>query len=402
MGVILRLWLLAGLVFPLIIIFYYSLSTEEISIDKVIIKRWISRDRTEEKGELINVRLDILNNGPRIPVFEIVDKVPEECTIHEGSNHWLFEIKQNETISLNYGIKCHKRGRYILGPVITRGFDILHFHKKIKEHEVYTSFAVVPSLIKLRELPIDRQRLLPEVGYIPSITYKGRDFDFQGVRDYKEGDELRAINWRVTAKYNKLSTNEYALDQAARIFIIFDHTISTQRVLEEGVMAALSTVEYLISQRNKVGFFTIGEFVEEIPPASGKRQLLRINEVLIDVKPSFPAHEGVLTLRLQRRLLSSLPPISQIFFISPLYNRIILNFLNELAEKGHEIILIMPRLESIYEESRVVPNASFLANGLLALDRNYVTNQLSKLGITQIFWYPYGPKYETIKVRRTK
>ena len=114
---------------------------------------------------------------------------------------------------------------------------------------------------------------------------------------------MRAINWRVTAKFNQLSTNEYALDQTARIFVIFDHTTSTKRVLEEGVKAALSTSEFLISQRNKVGFFGVGEFITEIPAAPGKRQLLRINEYLIDTECSYPFIDDVFNQRLVKRLL---------------------------------------------------------------------------------------------------
>jgi uncharacterized protein (DUF58 family) len=397
----LRIWILTGIILPLLIIFFFSLASKEVFIE-LTIKRSISRNKTEEKGELIYVRLVIRNIGERIPILNIVDEVPDVCTINEGSNHWILELDQGEEITLSYAIQCHKRGRYTLGPVFIRGSDNFHFNSKLDKYIVLNSFSVVPSLIKLRELPIYRHRLLPETGNVPSLTYKGRDFDFQGVRDYQTGDEVRSINWRVTAKFNKLATNEYALDQAARVFIIFDHTTSTNRVLEEGVMAALSSSEYLISQRNKVGFFALGEFIEEIPVAAGKRQLLRINEYLIDAKVSYPNSDMIFNLRLIRKLLPSLPPLSQIFFISPLYNRMVTKFLGELATQGHDIILIMPRLENLGEEGLLVPKASEIANALLILDRAHVLNYIAQLGVIQIHWYPYGPKYETIKVRRTK
>ncbi|MFX0183214.1 MAG: DUF58 domain-containing protein [Candidatus Hodarchaeota archaeon] len=396
-----RTWILTGIILPLLIIFFFSLTSKEVFID-LKIKRSISRNKTEEKGELIYVHLVVQNIGKRIPFLNIVDEVPDVCTINEGSNHWTLELDQGEEITLSYAIRCHKRGRYTLGPVFVRGSDIFHFNSKLEKYKVFNSFSVVPSLIKLRNLPIYRHRLLPETGNVPSLTYKGRDFDFQGVRDYQTGDEVRSINWRVTAKFNKLATNEYALDQAARVFIIFDHTTSANRVLEEGVMAALSSSEYLLSQRNKIGFFGLGEFVEEIPAATGKRQLLRINEYLIDAKGSYPNSDTVFNLRLIRKLLPSLPPFSQIFFISPLYNRMVTKFLGELATQGHDIILIMPRLENPSEEQPLVPKASVIANALLILDRAHVFNYIAKLGIIQIHWYPYGPKYETIKVRRTK
>ncbi len=232
--------------------------------------------------------------------------------------------------------------------------------------------------------------------------YKGRDFDFQGVREYQLGDEVRAINWRVTAKFNVLASNEYALDQAAKILIIFDHTTSTERVLEEGVMAALSSSEYLISQRNKVGFFAVGEFIEKIPPAMGKRQLLRINEYLIDTKGSYPSYDPVFELRLNQLLHSSIPSLSQIIFISPLYNSIMADFLIQLVKEGHDLIHIYPRLTGTAEAEEQSQKASKIANSIIGLERDLILSKIANLGIQQIHWYPHGPKYETLKIHRAR
>jgi len=402
LAVFLQAWTFVGAILPVLIIFFFSFTSEEIDVDSLTIKRWISRNKTETKGELIHVNLIIENKGKRIPLLEIADLIPNECTVNEGSNHWILELNEKDTITFSYAIQCHHRGRYEIGPVIIRGADFFNFHLKEIEYPVFSAFDVVPALIKLKFLPISRQRLLPEAGHIPSPIYKGRDFDFHGVRDYQEADELRTINWRVTAKFNKLATNEFALDQSARVFVIFDHTDSTIRLLEEGVMSALSTSEYLISQRNKVGFFGIGEFIHEIPAAPGKRQLLRINEFLIDVECSKPLYKDILYPRLHRRLLPSLPPFSQIFFISPLYNRIIVKFLHELFKRGYLITLIIPRLETDSEEVSDPSEDSRLANALLTLDRGIMLKEVAKLGIQQIHWFPFGPKYEAIKMRITK
>jgi uncharacterized protein (DUF58 family) len=400
-AVIFRAWEFSGVIVPLIVIFFFSLASREVKIDDIVIKRWISQNRTEKKGELIYVKIIVRNNKNRIPVLEIVDKIPEECTIEEGSNRWLFELKQGEELTLSYAFKCHKRGRYVLGPIFIRLSDTFHFHSEIHELKIFSTFSVVPSLIKLRHLPIYRQRLLPETGSVPSLIYKGRDFDFQGVRDYQAGDEVRAINWRVTAKFNKLATNEFAFDQAARIFVIFDHTTSSKRLLEESVTAALSISEYLISNRNKIGFLALGNFVEEISASIGKRQLLRINEYLIDTKEAYPINDEVFDLRISR-LSHLLPPFSQIFLISPLYNSYIVKFLIESVKRGHEVISVMPTLETIKEEDPSDTKAGEIANALLALDRAYTIRRISNLGIDQIYWYPNGPKFETLKVRRIR
>ncbi|MCK4849520.1 MAG: DUF58 domain-containing protein, partial [Candidatus Heimdallarchaeota archaeon] len=324
---ILKYWLITGLILPLIIIFFFSLSGEEVSLERISVTRKISRKKIEVKGDLIEVKLIVKNEGERIPIVEITDDLPNGCTVEIGSNNWILGLNQGEEVTLTYSIMCHVRGRHNIGPVRLQGSDIFHLSPKYREILNSSLISVVPSLIKIRHLPIFRHRLLPETGSIPSLVYKGRDFDFQGVRDYQLGDEFRVINWRVTAKFNQLATNEYSLDQAARVFIIFDHTTSTERVLEEGVMAALSSSEYLISQRNKIGFFAVGEFIKKISPSTGKRQLLRINEYLIDTQTSYTSYDPVFRNRLDQRIHKSIPPLSQVIFISPLYNRIMAEFL---------------------------------------------------------------------------
>ncbi|MFX1250537.1 MAG: DUF58 domain-containing protein [Promethearchaeota archaeon] len=373
-----------------------------MTIEALTISRKLSRNKTEVKGDLIYVELTIQNEGKRIPLLEIVDTVPETCTVNEGSNHWLLDLNHGEKITLSYAIQCHRRGHYDLGPVVFRSSNMFRFHSTIKEYPVFTSFTAVPYLIRLKSLPFSRHRLLPETGNIPSLLYKGRDFDFQGVRDYQLGDEVRTINWRVTAKFNTLATNEYALDQSAQVCVILDHTTSTERVLEEGVMAALSASEYLISQRNKLGFFGIGELVEEIPAMRGKRQLLRISDYLINVRASSPSDDRTLKNRLIFKFRPALSPFVQIIFISPLYNRVMLEFLLDLVKQSYNILLILPCLEGYVEKSDYDSRAARLANMLLALDRAYVLNQVSQFAISQLHWFPNGPKYEIIKVRRTK
>ena len=399
---VLKYLLITGLILPLIIIFFFSLSGEETSLEGISVTRKVSRKKTEVKGDLIEVTLTIKNGGERVPILEITDDLPYGCTIEIGSNNWILGLKQGEEVTLTYSIMCDVRGRHSIGPVRLRASDVFHLYSNYREIQVLSLVTVVPALIKIRHLPVFRHRLLPETGSIPSLVYKGRDFDFQGVRDYQLGDEIRTINWRVTAKFNKLATNEYSLDQAARVYIIFDHTTSAHRVLEEGVTAALSTSEYLVSQRNKVGFFAVGEFIERIRPTAGKRQLLRINEYLIDTHSSYPSHDSVFEFRLEQQVNKNIPPFSQIIFISPLYNLIMAEFLRQLVKAGHDVIHVLPRLKDSNEFNPREPTASKIANSMLILERKFVLSKITNLGLLQIHWFPNGPKFEALKIRRTR
>ena len=93
---ILKYWLITGLILPLIIIFFFSLTGEEVSLERVFVTRTISRKKTEVKGDLIEIKLMVKNEGERIPIFEITDDLPKGCTVEIGSNNWILGLNQGE------------------------------------------------------------------------------------------------------------------------------------------------------------------------------------------------------------------------------------------------------------------------------------------------------------------
>ena len=190
---ILKYLLITGIILPLVIIFFFSLSGEEIPLNAVSVSRKVSRKKTEVKGDHIEVTLTVKNEGKRIPILEITDDLPNGCTVEIGSNNWIIGLNQGEEVTLTYSIMCYVRGRHKIGPVRLRASDMFHLYSTFREISVFSLITVVPALIKIRHLSVFRHRLLPETGSIPSLVYKGRDFDFQGVRDYQLGDEFRAL-----------------------------------------------------------------------------------------------------------------------------------------------------------------------------------------------------------------
>ena len=139
-------------------------------------------------------------------------------------------------------------------------------------------------LRKVRQIEIKSNRLVSEVlsGSYQS-AFKGQGIDFEEVREYQPGDEVRSIDWNVTAKMGAPFVKQYREERELTILLAIDISESTifgseSRTKRER-LAELSALLAISASRNgdKVGLLLFAEEVEiYLPPANGQKNVLRI------------------------------------------------------------------------------------------------------------------------------
>ena len=139
-------------------------------------------------------------------------------------------------------------------------------------------------LRKVRQIEIKSNRLVSEVlsGSYQS-AFKGQGIDFEEVREYQPGDEVRSIDWNVTAKMGLPFVKQYREERELTILLAVDISESTSFGSEDRSkrerMAELSALLAFSAARNgdKVGLLLFSEEVEQyLPPAKGQKHVLRI------------------------------------------------------------------------------------------------------------------------------
>lgn len=139
-------------------------------------------------------------------------------------------------------------------------------------------------LRKVRQIEIKSNRLVSEVlaGSYQS-AFKGQGIDFEEVREYQPGDEVRSIDWNVTAKMGTPFIKQYREERELTILLAIDISDSTifgseSRTKRER-LAELSALLAISASRNgdKVGLLLFAEEVEIfLPPSNGQKNVLRI------------------------------------------------------------------------------------------------------------------------------
>ena len=139
-------------------------------------------------------------------------------------------------------------------------------------------------LRKVRQIEISSNRLVSEAlaGSYHS-AFKGQGIDFEEVREYQPGDEVRSIDWNVTAKMGFPFVKQYREERELTILLAID--ISNSGVWGSGErtkrerLAELGALLSFSANRNgdKVGLLLFSDQVEKyLPPAKGQKHVLRI------------------------------------------------------------------------------------------------------------------------------
>ncbi|MGC2032603.1 MAG: DUF58 domain-containing protein [Steroidobacteraceae bacterium] len=166
-------------------------------------------------------------------------------------------------------------------------------------------------LNKMRRLEIRTRRLVNDslVGEYHSV-FKGRGMDFDEVREYVAGDEVRTIDWNVTARAGRPFVKKYTEERELTILLVVDISASgnfgsgTQSKRElAGEVASLLALS-AIRNSDKVGLLLYTDRIEEyLPSAKGRRHVLRLVREIIYHKPRGRGTDSVKALEVASHVL---------------------------------------------------------------------------------------------------
>lgn len=126
-----------------------------------------------------------------------------------------------------------------------------------------------------------------------NTAFKGKGMAFSEVRDYQNGDDVRLIDWNVTARYNSPFVKVFEEEREMTVMLIIDVSGSNnfgsnknfkkELATEIGAVLAFSAIK----NNDKVGVIFFSDIIEKfIPPKKGKKHILRIIREIISFKPS--------------------------------------------------------------------------------------------------------------------
>ncbi len=203
---------------------------------------------------------------------------------------------------------------------------------------------MIPSevLKKIRRIQITTSRVVTDMlsGQYQSV-FKGRGMEFDEVREYQPGDEIRSIDWNVTARMGHPYVKKFVEDRQLTVMILLDASKSCsfgavkRRKSELAAELAAVLAFSAIQNNDRVGLIVFTDKIEKfVPPRKGLRHVLRVIREALYFKPQGKGTdiEGALEYlsRVVRRRVV-------VFIISDFYARDFKKALS-IANKRHDVI----------------------------------------------------------------
>ena len=215
-------------------------------------------------------------------------------------------------------------------------------------------------LKKIRTLEIKTRGLVQTVfaGDYHSV-FKGRGMNFDEVREYQPGDEIRAIDWNVTARLGNAFVKKFTEERELTVMLIVDVSASgnfgstTQSKRELAAEVACLLAFSAIRNNDKVGLILFTDRVELfIPPKKGRSHTLRLIREILFFEPVGRGTKAALALDYLNKLVTRR---AVVFFISDFQAS---NFSHALAVTGRRHDFVAVRIQD--QREQVLPNVGII------------------------------------------
>ena len=224
---------------------------------------------------------------------ELEPRDPTEMLIITGSGLREGAVEKRLAHQVSYRLFADHRGKYDFGDIVVRWpspFGLLIRQARLPAAQ---SCRVYPNIVAAqRELVSSRETRISQYG-IRLSRYRGQGREFESLRDYVTGDQLRHVSWTATARRGRLTTCQYQVERNQSILLMLDTgRLMTARIdrltkLDHAINAALSIASVAVRTGDLVGLLAFDrEVVRYLPPKRGRGQLLSILDSLHDLEPS--------------------------------------------------------------------------------------------------------------------
>jgi uncharacterized protein (DUF58 family) len=242
-------------------------------------------------GAETEVRVQLQNASNRSLSLIVKDEYPPQMTL-SGMREGRVDVDAQSTATLIYGVTPPRRGRFEFGQTALRfrsRFGLVWCQVNVAEP---VAVKVYPNMRRAREAELKALGARSVVSSHRKTSWRGEGREFESMRDYVRGDELRHISWTATARRGKLTTRQYQIERDQTILIALDAgRLMTARIeqetkLDSAVHATLALFSAAGRAGDNAGLVVFGRRIKSyLAPSRGRDHIEAALEALYAVEP---------------------------------------------------------------------------------------------------------------------
>jgi len=349
-------------------------------------------------GDENQILIRINNLYPFKLSLEIIDEIPFQFQLRDYSIP--ATIPPGNQREISYRLRPVKRGEYHFGMLNIYARSPLGLVLRRFRFGSEQQVPVYPSYLQMRRFQLLAiSNRLSEIG-VKKIRRIGHSMEFEQIKDYVQGDDIRTINWKATARRNQLMVNNFTDEKSQQVYCVIDKSrvmkmpFNDLSLLDYAINASLVLSNVALLKQDKAGLITFSEEIGNFLPASGKAtQMNNILEVLYRQKTKYleSDFEKLFTLIRQRITQRSLVVLFTNFeSLTALHRQII--YLRKIA-RNHLLMVVFfenteltKRLLNPAENLEEVYTQTIAAK--FAFEKKMIVRELQHYGIITILTPP--------------
>ena len=299
--VVVAIVFVTGFVFPLFFVLGQALLVLVFAILLLeIFILFVKKNPVDAKRSVMNplslgddnkVKLSVQNNFGFSVNAIVYDNPPYQLQIRDLSFRDL--LSAGEGKQFEYMIRPTERGEYKFSDIFVFVSALTHFAQRkviVKQAE---EVATYPSIIQMKQLELKVFAKTAMSG-IKKIRRLGHNNEFEQIKNYVPGDDIRTVNWKATSRRNELMVNQYQDERAQHVYSIIDKSRSMRMPFDEltlldyAINSTLAFSNVCLRKGDRAGLMTFSDKLgSKLAAERSGQQLKRIMELLYKQKTRF-------------------------------------------------------------------------------------------------------------------
>ena len=266
------------------IILLYSVSNG-VSVNRTLPEKLSNGDQNK-------ISLQFFSRYKSLVHIDVIEELPFQFQKRD----FIFNIKltPNDERVIHYDLTPTERGIYLFGKINAYTSTPLQLatRKYILGEE--KELICYPSFLRLQDFDIKTFNSDTLSYGTKKIRRIGHSLEFEQIKEYVNGDDIRTLNWKATAKRNQLMVNQYVEEKSQPVYSIIDKGRTMQlhfnniTLLDYAINATLAVSNAILRKQDKAGMLSFSKKLEDLVVAESRYSQMRLlSETLYNIKTDF-------------------------------------------------------------------------------------------------------------------
>lgn len=225
-------------------------------------------------GDENTIVLQVKNNMPFTVDMDIIDELPVQFQIRNWKQY--FRLTANAQKQVTYKLRPVERGEYEFGRIIVYVSSLLGLLMRRHNIQAAQKVPVYPSYQQMRKYQLLSQTTIQTEQGNKRMRKIGHSMEFEQIKEYVRGDDVRSVNWKATARKGSLMVNNYTDERSQQVYCVIDKgrlmkmPFAGLTLLDYAINSTLVLANVCLQKQDKIGLITFANKMGSLLAADRK------------------------------------------------------------------------------------------------------------------------------------